>query len=666
MKQLKRALPLALANLLILNSTIPTLAAEQTNKTPSSSEKEEVIYTTLDASGKPKSSYVVNSFSKGNITDYGNYDSVKMLNTSDEIKQNGDTITFSTEAKKAYYEGKLKDTKIPWNITLHYYLDGKEYSPQEMAGKSGKLKIRFQITKNTACTGDFYNDYALQTTFKLDTDQFTNISAPAATIANVGASKQLTYTILPGEGIDTTITADVKNFEMDAVAINGIHLNLNVDIDDKELKGKVNQLIGAVDQLDNGATALSSGSENLLNGSNVLKNGASSLKSGVTSLDEGVVTLQDGLTTVQDGLNTLNSKSGTLTSGSSEFKAALKTIQTAVNSVSVTNKDLSALTDASGQIKQGITDLYNGASTLQTNLGYSQYKAIMAQNGVSIDSLLAGNSSAASSLAGIEAQLDQIAATSPETADQVAAIKGQLSAASSQISSLLAGDSAAIGGMQSYLDGVAGQLPTLTEGLNSLNTQYATFDSSINKLVSGLGNMTGNLSALADGINKLVDSYEQLDTGINDYTDGVAQIVAGYTQVMGGVSSLAQGSKELVSGTGELYDGTVELYDGVTTLCDGAQQMADGTGEFRLETSNMDHNIDQEINTLLKSIGGDMDNPVSFVSTKNTHVDSVQFVIQTEAIESEKTEEKVVNQEEDTSFWQKLQNLFKHDQDTNK
>ena len=100
--------------------------------------------------------------------------------------------------------------------------------------------------------------------------------------------------------------------------------------------------------------------------------------------------------------------------------------------------------------------------------------------------------------------------------------------------------------------------------------------------------------------------------------------MAGYSQVMGGVSSLAQGSKELVSGSGELYDGTVELYDGVASLCDGAQEMADGTGEFRAETADMDSQIDEEIDSLLDSIGGNMDDPVSFVSKKNTHVDSVQ------------------------------------------
>ena len=94
MKILKRVLPMALASLLVLSSAIPAFAAETSGTAPS--KKEEVIYITLDAGGTLKSSYVVNSFSGGNITDYGDYASVKMLNTSDLIEQNGDTITFST------------------------------------------------------------------------------------------------------------------------------------------------------------------------------------------------------------------------------------------------------------------------------------------------------------------------------------------------------------------------------------------------------------------------------------------------------------------------------------------------------------------------------------------------------------------------------------------
>ena len=61
----------------------------------------------------------------------------------------------------------------------------------------------------------------------------------------MGSDKQLTYTILPGKGIDTVITADVTDFEMDAAAINGVRLNLDVDVDDTDLMDKVDELPGS-------------------------------------------------------------------------------------------------------------------------------------------------------------------------------------------------------------------------------------------------------------------------------------------------------------------------------------------------------------------------------------------------------------------------------------
>ena len=49
MKILKRVLPITLASLLVLNSAISAFAADTSGVAPS--EKEEVIYITLDASG---------------------------------------------------------------------------------------------------------------------------------------------------------------------------------------------------------------------------------------------------------------------------------------------------------------------------------------------------------------------------------------------------------------------------------------------------------------------------------------------------------------------------------------------------------------------------------------------------------------------------------------
>ena len=256
-----------------------------------------------------------------------------------------------------------------------------------------------------------------------------------------------------------------------------------------------------------------------------------------------------------------------------------------------------------------------------------------------------------------DALLEQVSSI-PGLEGVVEQYKSEVLGTAEQVIQLLNANNAAISGMESYLDEVTSQLPAFTEGLGELKTQYETFDASIIQLVKLLGNMTGPLSSLAGGINQLAASYEELDCGLGAYTQGVAQIVAGYSQVMSGVSSLAQGSKELVSGSEDLYDGTVELYDGVVSLCDGAQEMANGTGEFRAETTEMDHQIDEKIDSLLDSIGGSMDNPVSFVSEKNIHVDSVQFVIQTEAIEIEQPGSSQTPEKEETSLGEKLLGLF--------
>ena len=120
MKRWKRGMSLCLVSALMVTAAVPAYAAQ----TPESSEKEEVVYATLKADGSLDSTYVVNSFSGGEITDYGDYSAVKMLNTDDPIQQQGDEITFSTDEEKVYYQGDLPDAKLPWNISLTYSLDG--------------------------------------------------------------------------------------------------------------------------------------------------------------------------------------------------------------------------------------------------------------------------------------------------------------------------------------------------------------------------------------------------------------------------------------------------------------------------------------------------------------------------------------------------------------
>lgn len=247
MKMYKKGIALSLAVLMAVSTSVPVSAAE----TPSS--KEEVVYIMTGADGTVDNINIVNIFQGGSITDYGDYSSVKMLTTTDKINQAGDKITFSSSAEKVYYQGTLSGKEIPWNISIWYFLDNQEYSAEEIAGKSGALEIKIAITRNTKCKGSYFDDYALQASFALDTNLCSNIKTDGATAANVGSDKQLSYTVLPGEGLETSIYADVKEFEMDAVSINGIKLNLNVEIDDEELTEKVEELMDAAQKLDDGA-----------------------------------------------------------------------------------------------------------------------------------------------------------------------------------------------------------------------------------------------------------------------------------------------------------------------------------------------------------------------------------------------------------------------------
>ncbi len=625
-------------------------------------QKEEVVYAVTEGNGAVKGIYVVNSFSGGDITDYGNYSQVKMLTSETPINKNGDKITFTDKGKKVYYEGTMdKTAPIPWNIVIRYFMDGKEYSSTEIAGKSGKLEIRFQITKNEACKGTFYEDYALQATFLLDTNKCTSITANDATIANVGSNKQLAYTILSGEGIDTVITADVQNFEMDAVTINGIRLNLDVDIDDSELMEEIGKLIDGTVELNDGAISLKDGANALKDGGLQLAEGSASLKNGTDGLAGGIADLQAGAEAMLEGFNQLNAQSDTLLGGSAQVKEALSQIQSALQSVAVSKEQISALAQSSSSIKNGINELYTGAENLKNAFGYARYKNAMSANGLDIDALKAGNAQAASNLSGqigaLSAIIGSLDESDPAQAAQAEQLRSQIGELEN-VATLLAGNIGAIEGTAGYLNGISGGADSLQAGLMQLQENYNAFDTAISQLAGTLEGMFSKLEELTSAINQLTAQYDKLDSGFREYTEGVAQLSSGYSQIMKGVSALSEGSKALQEGSGVLNAGTEALYDGLTELCDGASTLTDGTGEMKDQTEGMDTKTQEKIDEILTSLGSDDAQAVSFVSDKNTNITSVQFAIRTEAIAVQETKQADVEPKEELNFWQKLVQLF--------
>ena len=610
MNKNKKIMAALLAGTMIVTSVTPAMA----EAVPSS--KEEVVYVNLTSGGSVKEMYAVNIFDDKNITDYGDYLSVELLNTTDNINQNGDEITFSSSADRVYYKGKMKSNIMPWNISIKYYVDGKEYTPEEAAGKSGKMEIYFKVSKNEAYDGSFYDAYALQASFILDTEIAKNITAADATLANVGNKKQLTYTILPGEGIDTVITADVTDFEMDAVSINGIPLNMNIQVKDEELMNKVDELLGGIEDIDNGADELNSGVNRLSDATR------DDLQPGVNQLNDGMKDLNDGVLKIQDGLDELNSKSYELTSGSAQVLSALNTINSQLNSQE--QKDsISQLVSGSAGIKDGITNLTGKLGELQAGVSYAKFMDALAAEGLSDEAI------------------SQLELSNTQIADMLESSYPVAAGTILKNNQIIEGLKS---GINQYLTTVNTNITALYQGAQSLNTEYA-------KLDAGIRSLAVSVQQLADGVNQLVSEYGKLDKGVNEYTEGVAKVIAGYSQIVTGTS-------DLLSGSGELRDGTAELVNSIAELYDGTSQLKDGTGEMRDETDGMDTQITDKIDEMVNGITGGDYEPVSFVSDKNTNVKAVQFVIQTESVQIKEADEATPVVEEKLNFWQKVLKLF--------
>lgn len=674
------------------NGDVSVLAEEENGKNVTeASEKEEVVYAILNADGTVSGIYVVNSFRGGKITDYGDYKNIKNLTSTDEINYSGDKVTFNTQEEKIYYQGDLTTKDIPWNVEVHYYIDGEEYSASQIAGKSGKLQIDISITENKACDSSFWKGYALQATLTLDGDRCSNIIAENATIANVGADKQLSYIILPGKETKLTITADVKDFEMDEISVNGMKLNLDFDFDDGELTDKIDEVKDAVGELNSGAKDLNSGAGELKDGADGIYDGAKDMESGAKELDSGVEELNNGIKKIQKGLKTIDGKSDTLTKGSKQTLNALKTIQTSLKDVSLDVSNLTTLSEASTQIKTGINSLVSGLKTIDDSIDI--YNDTLAKSGISdINTYVQQHNQAIAALnitdtqrtlysayesqgtQGVITKLSELVKQGEKEATDLyreyastgntEVITNYVTEAGTliNIEKLLKGDISYIEGSSQLISGIDSTLNSetgdLMKGALNLQSNYAKFDKNIQSMVTSLSSLAVNMSKLKTGIDQLTTSYGKLNKGITSYTNAVSKIVKGYGAVYKGALTLASGTSKLYQGTSDLVDGTLEMCNGTQELKDGTEELVEGTGEFENKTSDIDTEVSDMIDDTIDELTGKNVEIKSFVSDKNTNVDSVLFVLKIPAIEKAEEEEKEEENSKEESIWDRFLNIF--------
>ena len=645
-KTIKKIIPISMAMLFVAPMTTAYADVNANNK-------EENVYINLKDDGSVEGIYVVNEFDAGNqttITDYGKYSSVLNLSTNEEIKVNGDMITFNTDDNGMfYYQGNMESTKIPWNIDISYYLDDKEVQASSLAGKSGKLKIAISIKDNEDMEDTFFDNYLLQMTATFNSEKCKDIVSEQATIANVGDTKQLTYTILAGGNSEFTIEADVTDFEMDPITINAVPMNISIDdIDVSDLKDSLIKLRDGVAKIDDGSSDLYSGSKDL-------SSGTKSLLDGTNSLSSGAEKLQNGSKTLKEAMDTLNSNSFSLINGSKEVLNALNTINSALDSLNEASNQVQQLVEGSNKFASGMEELAQGNTKIynEVNPILEVVREKLAQikdtnfkeefdSITNKEDYLNAYNDAKAKLA--ENPDDEALKMYIALFDHIIEIANKydknVTSAGSQAHEKIEEEYEKICALD---DGIDAQHKAIQE----LNNAYKN---ELNPAIEKLPSLLSKLTELKTALNTLVNSYATLDSGINSYTGAYEQIVKGYQTLYSGIGDLEKGVESLNTGTKTLYDGTVSLED-------GAKELNDGTSEMRDKTKNIDTEIDDKINNMLDEFKNTDYKPESFASSENGEINAVQFVMKTKGIEiNNEVQEEV--KEEHLNFFQKIIRLF--------
>lgn len=355
-------------------------------------DKDESVYLISDANGNVNKTIVVdhlkNKDKKDTLEDASNLSDIENVKGKEKFTQSGDKLTWQAGGKDIYYQGTATE-EPPVTQKVTYYLDGKEISPEDLAGKSGKVKIRFDYTNTTSYTETVNGEkqtvsvpFAAITGLVLG-DGFENIEVTNGKAEVSDSSSVVLGYALPGlkdslgikdKDLDGDVnipeymemTADVKNFSMPAAmtfVVNASDYVSTDGIDTSDLDDMINDLKDASTQLQDGSKTLAEGTDTLADGLSTLQSKLGTFASGVGTLQSGLKTYTDGVSTLSGGLNTLGNSTGALVSGADKLNSGAGQLA----SGSATLKDgLKSYTDGASTLAAGASNLDAGMDTLKS------------------------------------------------------------------------------------------------------------------------------------------------------------------------------------------------------------------------------------------------------------------------------------------------------------
>lgn len=621
---------------------------DQLSATHSSTEgKEETVYILADASGNPKkvivSDWLKNGKGSREITDNTDLVDVENVKGDEVFRRDGNQITWNAEGSDIFYQG-TSDKEAPVAVHVSYMLDGKNITPQELAGKSGEVCIRLDYENRTSQKVNIGGkDTEVQVPFAmlsgmiLPENTFSNIQVTNGRVISEGNNTIVVGVAFPGlkeslnlekcgkeengkaNGIQMDIdipdyleiTAEVENFELGmtmTVALSDLFSSVNsgegLSLDGikdslKELGDATDELKDGSVSLEDGSRELAEGTESLVEGVSELKDGSAALKSGTRELyeksgqlDEGAGKLKDGSAQLADGAGQLSDGTQALADGLGQLDAGVKAMQIALETGS----------DNTPAVLAGSQSLADGANALNTLIN-EYFITYETQINTVIDAVLQQMNSTNTALAAAQAELVNAEAQR----DAAKAVLDQACNGEVQQIEMVTGftENDSVSGGDSVVTEVTTEVNSITvcqpEQLKSATDAYSYAEaqvavcqanvSALEEKAAGLQTQLAQLRAILQANTPLADDATSTKGAyialIKTYS---GQLAVGATTLNAGLKTLDAGVQQLnneSAGVPALKAGAQALQSGINTVKGGAETLGSKTAELKDGTSKL-------------------------------------------------------------------------------
>lgn len=606
-------------------------------------DKEETVYILSDANGNVKktivSDWLKNKDGSEKITDKTDLKNVENVKSDAGYTEGKDgEIIWDAKGTDIYYQGET-DKTLPVDVKITYLVDGKEVPANEMAGKSGKVTIRFDYTNHQkeeviiqGQKKEMYVPFGMISGMILDGDKFSNVEISSGKVISDGSKYIVVGLAFPGmnQNLDLDnllketnlnidfpesleVTADVQDFELAlTVTMGSADLLSQVNADDMssldELKNTLNELVSATDALKSGTSQI--------------KDGLSELRGKFTQYSNGVNKLTSGVDEINQGVGQLNDKTGEFEAGLGQALGGVDTIISNLEGENGAVEGAKKLSEGAGQLHGGITELQaksgsliNGISALETGAKTVDEKMDVIIAGFKDVShtqpgLTSGSRAVANGVAQLQEQLTGMVATLQQSI-QDNNVKME------QISALLQGgknpqtgvdlSQEEITAYQSSYQQLAGANVALQQVLDGMNPEAMevnlnTLSAGASSVADGVATIDAGLKQLKqEGTSKVAEGASQLNANVPSLSEGISTLEKGAGQVAQGASALAEGmttlhsaiASELRPGIDKLYQGGILLRTSVAQLYEGTQTANGGGSDLVTATAQVSDGINQ-------------------------------------------------------------------------